>query len=79
MDQQMMMSHLLGSQQGPPPEAPPPQAPPAGGDDWLAAAINAVHSGMVSEQDPKQVSALGAILNLLTTFQQNAMAPPKNG
>jgi hypothetical protein len=40
-------------------------------NDWLTAAINAVHAGMVEEADPKQVSLLGAILNQLTTFQAN--------
>lgn len=50
---------------------------PKGTGNWLVDAINAVHAGMVQEHDPKQVSLLGAILNQLTTFQANKMAPSK--
>jgi hypothetical protein len=56
----------MGAQGGPPPEQQEP-----GEGDWLVNAINSVHSGMVQEADPKQVSLLGAILNQLTTFQAN--------
>lgn len=48
-------------------------------EDWLTTAINAVHSGMVSESNPRQVSLLGAILNQLTTFQANAMGKGAGG
>ena len=52
---------------------------PAGGqpdeeqspDEIIGQAINLVHQAMVSDQDPKGVSLLGAILNQLTTYQAN--------
>jgi hypothetical protein len=69
-----MLQQLLGGGGGPQ-GPPPPEQQDAPSGDWLAEAINAVHSGMVQEADPKQVSLLGAILNQLTTFQSNAMAP----
>lgn len=55
--------------------APPAGPPPSEGGDWLVEAINAVHEGMVQETDPEQVSALGKIIDLLTTFQAKAHAP----
>ena len=66
---QQMMSQMGGAQQ-------PAQAAPNG--DWLATAINSVHDGMVQEQDPNQVSLLGAILNQLTTFQAKDAAKGGN-
>ena len=68
-----MMAQLMASLGGGGQQQQPPDQ---GGGDWLTAAINAVHSGMVEEKDPKQVSLLGAILNQLTTFQANAAAAP---
>jgi hypothetical protein len=64
------MAEMLAQRLGPP--AGPPEREIEGGD-WLVNAINSVHKGMVEEQDGKQISLLGAILNQLTTFQANRM------
>ena len=70
MDPQMMQQLLAQLGGGGGGGQPPPQAPPdAGQGDWLTAAINSVHAGMVQDSDPKTVSLLGAILNQLTTYQ----------
>jgi hypothetical protein len=67
-----LLAQLGGGQSG----APLPEEPEG---DWLTEAINAVHEGMVQESDPKQVSMLGKIIDLLTTFQAKAHAPQGNG
>ena len=64
----------MGAQGGPPANSSASEAGEPGEGDWLVNAINSVHSGMVQEADPKQVSLLGAILNQLTTFQANQAA-----
>lgn len=71
---QQMLAQLEGGG-GAPPAGPPAQ----GGGNWLVEAINAVHTGMVEETDPKQVSLLGKVIDLLTTFQATSMAPKTPG
>lgn len=71
-----MPGGVPGGMPGGPPEEPGMEQPD---EDWLTTAINAVHSGMVSESNPRQVSLLGAILNQLTTFQANAMGKGAGG
>lgn len=63
---QQMLSQLGGSPGGPPQGG---QESPDQGDNWLVDAINAVHEGMVQDNDPQSVSMLGQIINLLTTYQ----------
>lgn len=70
---------MAAMQQGGPGGPPPPEQGEPGEGDWLVNAINSVHSGMVQEADPKQVSLLGAILNQLTTFQANRANQAQQG
>lgn len=76
-DPSMEMPQMQGMQmpmpQGGGPEVPGEQE----SGNLLVDAINAVHSLMVHEQNPKQVSLLGAILNQLTTYQANAAGSQK--
>lgn len=82
MDVEALMAQLggMGAPESGAEGAPPGGGPlPQGEGNWLVDAINAVHAGMVEERDPKQVSLLGAILNQLTTYQANSLAPAKSG
>ena len=77
---QAMMAQLSGPQGGDPNQPPPgggPDTPDPANGNWLVDAINAVHEGMVQEGDSEIVSALGAILNNLTTVQAKKSASPK--
>ena len=72
----MIPQALMAAMQG---QGGPPEQGEPGEGDWLVNAINSVHSGMVQEADPKQVSLLGAILNQLTTFQANRANQAQQG